>query len=347
MLNATSTSPSSPLAPDTGSTDASDHQRQQPQQHQYQYPQVHQQQRLRPQQSEPSLTTSYTGSTSLTTSTHPQSHSMSHSHSLSHPNAHSLSQLNIRPALRVNLHDPTEHTSRRQRRRLDLDLDDENSPYQTPLHSEYTYPSTPAHLTSTSRSVSPSRARYNDPYAHPHSVTSSLPCSSLRRLSVSSTDSLSSADGDGDLTGAIGQLSLNEEEQVRYHGKASGLHLLGVNERVDGRNEGGIWFVSFPFPLASGELMNEWCRRFPKARVWPMVPSGTGSGLGHTKDEEDELAVAQLPEAAVQEELLELYFTSVHPCFPVVHKRAFFDSIKNRQVALPLSVLFIINSPCI
>jgi hypothetical protein len=36
-------------------------------------------------------------------------------------------------------------------------------------------------------------------------------------------------------------LSLNEDEQVRYHGKASGLHLLGNTDRVDGRNEGGIW----------------------------------------------------------------------------------------------------------
>jgi hypothetical protein len=81
--------------------------------------------------------------------------------------------------------------------------------------------------------------------------------------------------------------------------------------------------------LSHGDI----CRRFPKARVWPMVPSGTGSGFGNTKDQEDELAVAQLPEVAVQEQLLELYFAFVHPCFPVVHKRAFFDSIKNRQVA--------------
>lgn len=45
-----------------------------------------------------------------------------------------------------------------------------------------------------------------------------------------------------ELAGAIGQLSLNEDEQVRYHGKASGLYLLDNKERVDRRNEGGIWF---------------------------------------------------------------------------------------------------------
>lgn len=50
-------------------------------------------------------------------------------------------------------------------------------------------------------------------------------------------------DSDDELTGAVGQLSLNEDEQVRYHGKASGLYLLDSKERVDRRNEGGIWLV--------------------------------------------------------------------------------------------------------
>lgn len=53
------------------------------------------------------------------------------------------------------------------------------------------------------------------------------------------------SDGEAGLLDAVGQLSLNEEEEVRFHGKASGLHLLG--DRVDTRNEGGIWFVAFLF----------------------------------------------------------------------------------------------------
>ena len=48
---------------------------------------------------------------------------------------------------------------------------------------------------------------------------------------------------EGEFAGAVGELSLNEDEQVRYHGKASGLYLLGKKERIDRRNEGGIWFV--------------------------------------------------------------------------------------------------------
>jgi hypothetical protein len=54
-------------------------------------------------------------------------------------------------------------------------------------------------------------------------------------------ENLNASDSEDGLTDAVGQLSLNEHEQVRYHGKASGLHLLGVKERVDARNEGGIW----------------------------------------------------------------------------------------------------------
>lgn len=52
-----------------------------------------------------------------------------------------------------------------------------------------------------------------------------------------STDS----DSEDDVVDAVGQLSLNEDEQVRYHGKASGLYLLGINAKEEARNEGGIW----------------------------------------------------------------------------------------------------------
>lgn len=52
-----------------------------------------------------------------------------------------------------------------------------------------------------------------------------------------STDS----EDEDDVVDAVGQLSLNEDEQVRYHGKASGLYLLGYNAKEEARNEGGIW----------------------------------------------------------------------------------------------------------
>jgi hypothetical protein len=55
--------------------------------------------------------------------------------------------------------------------------------------------------------------------------------------------------GEDELAIAVGQLSMNEDSQVRYHGKASGLHLLNVSTREDGRSEGGIWSVGW-FPPA-------------------------------------------------------------------------------------------------
>ena len=79
-------------------------------------------------------------------------------------------------------------------------------------------------------------------------------------------------------------MSLNEDEQVRYHGRASGLHLLSNTERHDRRNEGGIW-------------------RFPKARVWPPVSNKTTRISLEAADEEYR---CRLPELRVQEELLDL-----------------------------------------
>ncbi|KAH7929237.1 hypothetical protein BV22DRAFT_1029679 [Leucogyrophana mollusca] len=122
--------------------------------------------------------------------------------------------------------------------------------------------------------------------------------------SASAPASLDS-DEEEDVVDAVGQLSLNEDEQVRYHGKASGLYLLGINARTEARNEGGIW-------------------RFPKARVWPPVPAGA-----HPHAIEDDEFAAKLPDAPLQEHLLELYFTYVHPVFPVLHKAAFWETFRN------------------
>ncbi|KAI0293914.1 fungal-specific transcription factor domain-containing protein [Russula brevipes] len=94
----------------------------------------------------------------------------------------------------------------------------------------------------------------------------------------------------------VGHLSLNEEREVRFHGQASGLHLLDVKERTDGRNEGGIW-------------------RFPKARVWPPLP--------------DEDVSVTLPDTAIQDELLEIYFAYVHPALPILHKQSFLQELRS------------------
>jgi hypothetical protein len=61
---------------------------------------------------------------------------------------------------------------------------------------------------------------------------------------------------DVNLREALGQLSVNEDQQVRFHGKSSGLHLLGSKERVDNRNEGGIWYVVFPLSLRDRAMLS-------------------------------------------------------------------------------------------
>lgn len=35
------------------------------------------------------------------------------------------------------------------------------------------------------------------------------------------------------------------QQQIRFHGKVSGLHLLGRSVRTDDRHDGGIWLVIF------------------------------------------------------------------------------------------------------
>lgn len=115
---------------------------------------------------------------------------------------------------------------------------------------------------------------------------------------------------DDELAIEVGQLSLNEDEVVRFHGKVSGLHLLGVKDREDGRHEGGIW-------------------RFPKARVWPPLPPMAANQAKGLQD-----FAPALPARATQDRLLELYWTYVHPALPIVCKRIFMEDFHNRWVVL-------------
>ena len=73
-------------------------------------------------------------------------------------------------------------------------------------------------------------------------------------------------------------------------------------------------------------------RRYPKARVWPPLPSGSTALSG-----EDEF-VSQLPSAEVQRHLLDLYFAHIHPSFPIIHKQTFLDSYKAGYASFSLFV---------
>lgn len=121
---------------------------------------------------------------------------------------------------------------RRQRRRIgDHDFSPNGLPYPSSVDTSSLASAFPG-------SINRRRGRA---FSHTYSSLSPVhPMNQDRKSSSSEFDSLSS-DSEDELTGAVGQLSLNEDEQVRYHGKASGLHILHDKERVDGRNEGGIW----------------------------------------------------------------------------------------------------------
>ncbi|KAF8754767.1 Fungal specific transcription factor domain [Rhizoctonia solani] len=108
------------------------------------------------------------------------------------------------------------------------------------------------------------------------------------------------SDGEPDpLTDALGQLSLNEHHQLRYHGKASGLHILAQapayrRDRVR-MDDDGIW-------------------KFPASRVWPPVaeerdsdtePTNSINGPTESYDMlEIRVAAEVLPSREQQEKLL-------------------------------------------
>lgn len=108
----------------------------------------------------------------------------------------------------------------------------------------------------------------------------------------------SSEESAQEATQFLGHLSLDEHSEMRYHGNASGMHLLSRHDRTDDRIQGGIW-------------------QLPMARVWP--PSKLKTGMPYQEDNVDE----QLPPVEVQDHLLSLYFTHIHPTFPVLNKRRF------------------------
>ncbi|KAJ7109940.1 fungal-specific transcription factor domain-containing protein [Mycena epipterygia] len=108
----------------------------------------------------------------------------------------------------------------------------------------------------------------------------------------------------------IGALSLDEHQEVRFHGQTSGLQLLGRSNRTDGRKEGGIW-------------------NLPMARVWPPIKDPTRLILEEDMD-------IELPPPQVQEHLLQLYFTYIHPVLPLIHKTRFLTEYNTRHISSPV-----------
>ncbi|KAG9222442.1 hypothetical protein CCMSSC00406_0002777 [Pleurotus cornucopiae] len=154
-----------------------------------------------------------------------------------------------------------------------------------------------------------------DTYGVPHSQRRRLDEGTLDIMAQQAQSPMSTQESTSSYepTDAMGQLSLDEDQELRYHGKASGLHLLSRTDRTDNRNEGGIW-------------------KMPMARMWP--PSQNANlYFGHEEDVD-----VRLPPIEVQDRLIELYFTYIHPLFPVLHRIRFMEEYElNKHILLETS----------
>ncbi|KAL1671763.1 fungal-specific transcription factor domain-containing protein [Schizophyllum commune] len=129
----------------------------------------------------------------------------------------------------------------------------------------------------------------------------------------------SDQDNAGLSTEPTGELSLDEHQEVRLHGKASGLHLLRRIHRIDDRIEGGIWCVL-------DDLDDP---KLPMARMWQQAKDQVGASFSA---QEDGFEVT-MPPQDVQDELLELFFRHIHPIFPTIHKDRFLSEYNLRKGA--------------
>ncbi|TFK83713.1 hypothetical protein K466DRAFT_665640 [Polyporus arcularius HHB13444] len=131
--------------------------------------------------------------------------------------------------------------------------------------------------------------------------TSALPSERYAHPS-SRCAALTDPEGDdlGDCADAFGNLSIDENREVRYHGNSAGLQLLARTERTDDRNSKGIWM-------------------FPMAKYWP-GPGLARVQVDHMRAVEQSVA---LPPVEVQDLLIRVYFTYVNPAVPVIDEESF------------------------
>ncbi|ORY73251.1 fungal-specific transcription factor domain-domain-containing protein [Leucosporidium creatinivorum] len=131
-----------------------------------------------------------------------------------------------------------------------------------------------------------------------HTGTASYTLSSEADLAQANEGTEENTSGMSELADVVGQLSLNENAEVRYHGRSSGLYLISKSARY----KDFFW-------------------QFPSAGVWPPTDGRV------LKTEKEILALADaedpLPDRATQQHLLDLYWTYVHPHFPILYKVSF------------------------
>ncbi|OSC99336.1 hypothetical protein PYCCODRAFT_1373230 [Trametes coccinea BRFM310] len=165
-----------------------------------------------------------------------------------------------------------------------------------------------------------------DSHLRPDQGLASEPPKTRRRLDVSAADSVQlippyvshdgsvpTPGGDEDLTDcadAFGNLSIDENREVRYHGNSSGLHLLVQAERTDGRAIKGIW-------------------NFPMAKIWP-GPHPLHSAAADPRSSNLEI---RLPPEREQRRLLDVYFKYVNPAVPIIDEETFMSQYETMCVS--------------
>ncbi|KAH9950872.1 fungal-specific transcription factor domain-containing protein [Amylocystis lapponica] len=129
---------------------------------------------------------------------------------------------------------------------------------------------------------------------------------------AASEESRSHDDDDeiGDAAGSFGHLSLDEKRELHYYGPASGLPLLARSDRAEME----------PRPGAHGLWI------FPKMKEESVTPPLSEQFEGGPDDDPHLLLVP----VDMQARLVELYFTYVHPFFPVLHKQHFMSEFNRR-----------------
>lgn len=158
---------------------------------------------------------------------------------------------------------------------------------------------------------------------------------------------MTAPEGDEDLfdcADAFGNLSINENREVRYHGNASGLQLLAQSERTDGRNIQGIWYISFfhhrhfPYFVLMARSLR---RNFPMARFWPGPPND-----GRQFIDESIISIEnkiRMPSVHIQDRLVQVYFTYINPAVPVVDEESFMAQYQAMCVLALLLLTFYAN----
>ncbi|RIA97460.1 fungal-specific transcription factor domain-containing protein [Glomus cerebriforme] len=109
-----------------------------------------------------------------------------------------------------------------------------------------------------------------------------------------------------DLNEVMGILSIDENNQVRYHGRSSGLYLLKKSDKYkDG--------------ILSIKSRSNW--------------SHPGEVIASTQsfDLLKRSELTELPSQEISDHLLELFFTHVHPILPFIYKPRFFDQLKDKD----------------